>query len=63
MFCFKSILQIWIISIAFRDTNNLVNLGICKREFLIRQPRLLQIYLNDKSDTEASYWTGDGKSC
>ena len=33
MFCFKSILQIWIIVIRFRDTNDFVNLGICKHEF------------------------------
>ena len=33
MFCFKSILQIWIILIGFRDTNDFVNLGICKHEF------------------------------
>ena len=32
MFCFRSILQIWIILISFRDTNNFVNLGICKHE-------------------------------
>ena len=30
IFCFKSILQIWIISSGFRDTNDFVNLGICK---------------------------------
>ena len=33
MFCFKSILQIWMIFIGFRDTNNFVNLGICRHEF------------------------------
>ena len=33
MFCFKSVLQIWIILIGFRDTNDFVNLGICKHEF------------------------------
>ena len=33
MFYFKSILQIWIILIGFRDTNDFVNLGICKHEF------------------------------
>ena len=33
MFCFQSILQIWIILIGFRDTNDFVNLGICKHEF------------------------------
>ena len=33
MFCFKSILQIWIILIGFRDTNDFVNPGICKHEF------------------------------
>ena len=33
MFCFKSILQIWIILIGFRDTNDFVDLGICKHEF------------------------------
>ena len=33
MFCFKNILQIWIILIGFRDTNDFVNLGICKHEF------------------------------
>ena len=33
MFCFRSILQIWIILIGFGDTNDLVNLGICKHEF------------------------------
>ena len=32
MFRFKSILQIWIILIGFRDTNDFVNLGICKHE-------------------------------
>ena len=29
MFCFKSILQIWIILIGFRDTNDFANPGIC----------------------------------
>ena len=33
MFCFKSILQIWVILIGFRDTNDFVNPGICKHEF------------------------------
>ena len=33
MFCFKSILQIWIILIGFRDTNDFVNPGIYKHEF------------------------------
>ena len=33
MFCFKNILQIWIILIGFRDTNDFVNPGICKHEF------------------------------
>ena len=33
MFYFESILQIWIILIGFRDTNDFVNLGICKHEF------------------------------
>ena len=33
MFCFKSILQIWITLIGFRDTIEFVNLGICKHEF------------------------------
>ena len=33
MFCFKSILQIWIILIGFRDTNDFVNPGTCKYEF------------------------------
>ena len=33
MFCFKSILQTWIILIGFRDTNDFVNSGICKHEF------------------------------
>ena len=33
MFCFRSVLQIWIILIGFRDTNDFVNLGICKHEF------------------------------
>ena len=33
MFYFESILQIWIILIGFRDTNEFVNLGICKHEF------------------------------
>ena len=28
MFCFKSILQIWIMLIGFRDTNDFVNLAI-----------------------------------
>ena len=32
-FCFRNILQIWIILIGFRDTNDFVNLGICKHEF------------------------------
>ena len=32
MFCFRSISQIWIILIGFRDTNDFVNLGICKHE-------------------------------
>ena len=33
MFSFRGILQICIILISFRDTNDLVNLGICKFEF------------------------------
>ena len=33
MFCFRSILQIWIILIGFRDTNYFMNFGICKHEF------------------------------
>ena len=33
MFCFRSILQIWIIMIGFRDTNDFLNLVICKHEF------------------------------
>ena len=33
IFCFRSILQIWIILIGFRDTNDFVNIGICKHEF------------------------------
>ena len=33
MFYFESILQIWIVLIGFRDTNDFVNLGICKHEF------------------------------
>ena len=33
MFYFESILQIWIILIGFRETNDFVNLGICKHEF------------------------------
>ena len=33
MFYFESILQIWIILIGFRDTNDFVNLGVCKHEF------------------------------
>ena len=32
MFCFRSILQIWIIFIGFRDMNDFVNLGICKHD-------------------------------
>ena len=33
MFCFGSILQIWIIFIDFRDMNDFVNLSICKHDF------------------------------
>ena len=33
MFYFGSILQVWIILTGFRDTNDFVNLGICKHEF------------------------------
>ena len=33
MFCFRNILQIWIIFIGFRDMNDFVNLGICKHDF------------------------------
>ena len=33
MFYFESILQIWIILIGFRDTNDFVNFGICKHKF------------------------------
>ena len=33
MFCFRSVLQIWILLIGFRCTNYFVNLGICKHEF------------------------------
>ena len=33
MFCFRGILQIWIILIGFRDMNDLVNRSICKHEF------------------------------
>ena len=32
MFCFRSILQIWIILIGFQEKNSFVNLGICKHE-------------------------------
>ena len=32
MFCFRSILQISIILIGFRDTNYFMNLGISKHE-------------------------------
>ena len=35
MFCFRSILHIWIILSGFRDTNDFVNLGICKHELQI----------------------------
>ena len=35
IFCFGSILQIWIVLIGFRITNDLVNLGICKHEFKV----------------------------
>ena len=31
-FCFRNILQIWIILIGFQDTNDFVNLLICKHE-------------------------------
>ena len=33
MLCFRSILQIWIIFIGFRDMNDFVDLGICKHDF------------------------------
>ena len=33
MFCFRNILQIWIIWIGFRDMNNFVTLSICRHEF------------------------------
>ena len=33
MFYFESISQIWIILIGFQDTNDFVNLSICKHEF------------------------------
>ena len=33
MFCFRSILQIWIILIGFRDMKDFVNLSICKHDF------------------------------
>ena len=33
VFCFWSILEIWVISIGFRDTKDFVNVGICKPEF------------------------------
>ena len=33
MFHFRSILQIWIILIGFRDKNDFVNFGICKYWF------------------------------
>ena len=32
--------------IGFRDTNDFGNLSICKHEFKIHLPRLLQIYLD-----------------
>ena len=32
MFCFRSILQIWIILSGFLDTDDFVNLGICKQD-------------------------------
>ena len=31
MFCFRSILQIWMMSLGFRDTNDFVSLSICKQ--------------------------------
>ena len=34
IFCFSIILQIWIISIGFRDTDDFVNYGICRHEFI-----------------------------
>ena len=33
VFCFRSILQIWIILIGFQDMKDFVNLGICKHDF------------------------------
>ena len=33
MFCFRSVLQIWIIFIGFRDMNDFVNLSIRKHDF------------------------------
>ena len=44
--CLIHILQIQNILISFRDTSDIVNLAICKRELdRIHLPRLLQIYL------------------
>ena len=33
MYCFRSILQISATLIGFRNTNDFVNLGVCKHEF------------------------------
>ena len=46
MFCFKSILQIWIILIGFRDTNDFVNLDICKHDFKFTCRGYLRFTLN-----------------
>ena len=43
MFCFRSILQIWIISIRFWDMNNFVNVGICKHDFKFNCPGAAEV--------------------
>ena len=60
MFFFRSILQISIIFNTFWETNNFVNLGICKQEFMKIHLRIfLQIYLNKRKKAETNYFPSD----
>ena len=50
MFCFRNILQIWIILIVFRDANDFLNLGICKHEFKFTCPNYCRFTLRVNLD-------------
>ena len=67
MYCFRTILQIWIILIGFWDTNDFVNLRICKHEFeftaavyyfvpIATKIKMIVYYWKSKSDVQTTIW-------